>query len=409
MLNCDVAIIGAGPTGSATASFLAMAGLSVVVIEKDHFPRFHIGESLLPLGIPVLEMLGIDLDQAPYALRKAGAQVIHEPSNQWYHIDFTKTLPGCITYAYQVERAAFDHHLANRAQELGAVIRFGTRCLSTKEEQSAVTLFTDKGELHARYALDATGIDCLGARQNRSLDRIRGMGKCATFSQFGGVTNSLARDTFAKGDILLFLKERGWSWAIPIAGNRLSVGTIHVEGQSIPPAELAFKELIEQSPLLTRLLEGATRLEPIRRCADFSYYNRAAATRRQATVGDARAFLDPVFSSGVSLGLHTGWKLAQELVRIAAVDGRLDEELSAYYQESELGYQALERIIERFYRPGWAQTTFFSHDANDLMVRQLNTMLAGDLWRNDNDWQRQLLASRRRTIRIESDLRNAAS
>lgn len=395
----DVGVIGAGPAGSTMAGLLAQKGWRVVVFEKDQFPRFHIGESLLPHAIPVLQKLGLELDAAPFALKKAGARFVAEDEGKNFRFDFRNTLPGCFPHAYQVDRAAFDLALAQRAQAHGAEVRFGQAVSGWEEQEGAVRVFGTWGETTCRYLVDASGQQSLMSRAQRTKDRVRGLGKLGTFTHYENVRSSAAQDVFAQGDILIMLtRNEGWGWAIPLAGNRLSVGVVLKDGQPVVPAEEAMRDYLS-SPLLKQVLEGATQSAPLRRIADYSYYNRAPSTPRVASLGDARAFLDPVFSSGITLAVFTAQELAGKVA--AALSAGLPLDLEAFHAEMGRGYQTFQRIIERFYRPGWARRTFFLEDKAEDLIQQVTTVLAGDVWRHDNPFQNKLLAGNRSAVWFE--------
>jgi len=400
MSRWDIAVAGAGPAGTVTAASLARSGFDVIVLERDVFPRFHVGESLLPLGITVLHALGIDLDHESFALRKTGARILEETRGEQYRISFDRTLPGTFPHAYQVDRARFDAHLAEMARGHGAEISFGSRVRRIHEREEEVVIETDSEPVSCRYFIDATGQDALGAKSRGGRRWVRGLGRYATFTQYEGVRGGLAADLFETGDILvMLLAAERWGWVIPLPDRRVSVGVVHRDGAPVLPAETCMEALIEGSPLLTGLLAGARRREPVRRCSDFSFYARTPTTARTTTVGDAACFLDPVFSSGISLGIYAGKKLADAMTPSVRLDHPLA--LAAHHAEMQHGYAVWERLLERFYRPNWVENTFFSPDKPDSYVRQLNTILAGDVWREDNPWQNKLLASRRRTIRFE--------
>lgn len=400
-LTYDVGIIGAGPAGAVAAGFLSKMGFRVVVFEKEKFPRFHIGESLIPKAVPVLMEMGLDLDQSPFALRKAGARFASEENGLEFRFDFTQVLPGCFTHAYQVERSPFDEALAKQAAILGADVRFNHTVSHWQEDLENVRVFGNWGQTDCRYLVDASGQQSLMSRMQGTKSRIRGLGKCGTFTHFQNVSSLAARDIFRDGDILLLMtKCQGWGWAIPLPGDRLSLGVvIKDDGQPVLPPDRLLGDYIEASPILKSILDGANQSAPLRRVADYSYYNTVPSTKRVTSLGDARGFLDPIFSSGITLAVFTAHELAKLIAPTVADNTSLD--LEVFHQDMRRGYETFQRIIERFYRPGWAQKTFFFEEKSDDIIRQITTILAGDVWRHDNPFQNMLLASQRTSVRYE--------
>ena len=398
----DFCIVGAGPGGSALAAYLAQAGFKVLLLEKELFPRFHIGESLLPLAVPILLELGLHLDDAPFALKKGGAQVFQETQNQWFRISFDDTLSGCFPHAYQVDRAPFDQALAEIAAKKGAVLQFGHRVADYEEQPDQVLVKGNFATLSCRYLIDASGQQALLAKKRRRRTWIRGLGKYASFTHFSNVKSPTAARVFKDGDILLLiLPQKQWAWAIPLPGQRLSIGVVAHDGGPVISGEESFHSLLQPSPLLRELLAGAERVEPIRRCANFSFYNSEPTSARTLAFGDARAFLDPVFSTGVSLALYAAKLLSGALQPYR--HGNEPLQLEAFHREIQWGYNVYERIVERFYRAGWVEHTFFLPNKSPQMVRQLNTILAGYVWREDNNWQNALTHSRKRRVRYQSE------
>ena len=405
MKQWDVAIIGAGPAGAACAALIARAGYEVLLLEKETFPRFRIGESLLPVALPVFQELGLELDPG-FALRKGGARVIDESGHHSYRISFEMTLPGCPDHAYQVVRADFDRALVKKADEAGAECRFEWGVTRIDETDENVVLHGPRGQIHTRFLVDATGQSALTSAGSKRW--VRGMGRFATYRHFQNVCSSKARETFVHGDILLILTADGsWAWAIPLPDDRLSVGIVGKDGMRPQRPEEAMAAFLSDSPLMQQILKGSSPASKIHRCSDYSYYSRRPSTARTVALGDAHAFLDPVFSSGVSIALVTAAMLKDPLLAALKKDSALD--LAQYHHKIDQGYRVFERLIERFYRPGWREATFFGGDKPETWVRQLNTMLAGDVWRDDNPWQNKLLAARRRTISFQDRLSETVS
>ncbi len=394
-IETDVAVIGAGPGGSSVAGFLRQAGHRVVVFEKDVFPRFHIGESLLPMSIPPLLELGLDLSNEHFALRKPGALFLDEGSSDSLRINFAHALEGSFPYAYQVERQHFDHAVAKRAEELGAQMRYSTTVDAWKETTDGVELSGDFGTCRAKFFIDASGQQALIGRRNRSVQQLERFGRCASFSTFGKVTSETARAGVGQGDIVIFLCDKGWVWLIPLTGARVSVGLVEQKPQAGTTAEGTLTECIAGSEYLTKFFDGAERIAPFRRIANYSYYNLQPSTARAASVGDARAFLDPIFSSGVTIAVLSAQLLAREVSN--ALHGGRALELDQYWQRCEKAYTTFDRLIERFYRPEWVRNVFFASGADDRLVREFTSILAGDVWRDDNQIQGMLLKSKPRT------------
>ncbi len=397
----DIAIIGAGPAGSVAAGFLARMGFRVVVLEKEIFPRFHIGESLLPRCIPILNEFGLKMDDAPFALKKEGAVFAAASPQREFRFDFAKALPGTFPYAYQVDRAHFDNALADQAAKLGADVRFGHAVSQWEEKDGVVDVSGNWGKVTARYLIDATGQKTMMSRVRGTKERIRGLGKSGTFTHFKNVSSPTAKKVFAKGDIIIFLcKHQGWGWAIPLKGDRLSIGTVTKDGEQIPIEKDALQGYVQYHPLLQGILEGAEQAAPVRRIADYSYYNSVPTVSRVTSLGDARGFLDPIFSSGITLAVYTAYELTKRIQSTVSENKPFD--LESYHDEMRRGYDTFQRIIERFYRVGWAMDTFFLENKTEDLVRQITTILAGDVWRHDNPFQNMLLASQRTAVRFES-------
>jgi len=391
-LDTDVAIVGAGPGGTSLAGYLQLAGVRTCVLERETFPRFHIGESLLTASIPRIAALGLDLSKAPYALRKPGALFLHEPSGEHLRIDFAHALPGTFPHAYQVERQHFDEALAQCAARLGADVRFACAVKGWNEDVDGVEVSGDWGRVRARYMIDATGQDAILGRRRRTMEPLDRFGRAASFSTFGGVKSELARRHVGAGDIAIILVDGGWVWLIPLPGERVSVGVVEVAPAPGVSAEQVLLERIAGSPYFTEFLAGAERIAPVRRIANYSYYNREPCTARCGTVGDASAFLDPIFSSGVTVAIATAELLAAEIA--AALRAGRALALEEYKRTCTKAYTTFDRLIERFYRPQWVRDVFFASERDDRLVREFTSILAGDVWRDDNGIQRMLLDAR---------------
>lgn len=394
----EVVVIGGGPAGSSVSNFLARAGVEVVVLERERFPRFHVGESLLPTELAVLERLGVDPDGVPF-LRKRGAVFIDERSGRSSRFSFDEGLPGTPDHAHQVERAVFDHELMRAAVRVGADVRERWQVVDTRVEAGGVRvrareLDTDiEHELRARYLIDATGQDAYLARRGKTVEPFKSFGRAAAFRHYRGLKPDILAELHERGDVVIRIIEDGWMWVIPLISGALGVGVVKAKGKveaAVLDAEIA------GSPLIQRLIVGATPTET-RLIGNFSYRNTAAYGPRYACIGDAAAFLDPVFSSGVALALAGAEKLAELLPPALREHREDDPELMAPLGlHMSRAYDAFGRFIHRFYNTGLVENVLLAERHTSHEFRSgIISVLAADVWRDDNPFQNMLMNARR--------------
>lgn len=391
----DVIVVGAGPAGSATAGLLAEAGHGVLVLEREAFPRFHIGESLLPLSLPVLDRLGVGADDN--FLYKQGAEFVRETTGDQRMFDFAEALPGPPRHAWQVVRAGFDTRLRDRAIALGATVR-DARVLRVELEGDGVTVHTRDGELRARFLVDASGQNRLLARKFDTAQPIRTFGETAAFVHFAGLGDA-AMETIGPGhEIRIMVVPEGWGWVIPLPGRALSVGLVCRAGE---PASRRCGGYIANSALIQRLTEGAAMSE-MRLERNFSYRNLRPGGERFACVGDAACFLDPVFSSGVSLALAGAERIAERLdAALREGDEAREDLLKSHYEHMSAGIAVFAGMIDRFYNTRFIEHFIFGPQGGGEVTAQIVSVLAGDVWRSDNPFARLLVEGRRRATALD--------
>jgi len=390
----DVLIVGAGPAGTSSANLLARDGHRVLVLEKDAFPRFHIGESLLPLGTATHERLGLEPDPDCFIL-KTGAEFVHEDSDRSATFTFSEALGAgedMPESAWQVERAKFDTQLRDLAREAGAEVRHGVKVTDIAIDDGGVTVTADGEAFRGRYVIDATGQDRFLARRGRTVKPFKNFGKAAVFCHFEGLSDATMEEIGPGHDIRIMLIDDGWAWFIPLANRRLSVGVVT---QNKTATTGLMDEYIANSPMLRRWIEGATQSEP-QIIRNFSYKNEVPNGARFACIGDAGCFLDPVFSSGVAIAMESACLLVDTLSP-ALREGRegdpsLLDPMMAHMDE---GYAMFAALIDRFYNTNFGTNFFLSTGGGDYR-RGLISLLAGDVWRDHNPFKKMLAGSRRR-------------
>ena len=391
----DVIVIGAGPTGSTAASLLRLRGVSVKVLEREVFPRFHVGESLLPVDLPIFAKLGVDPGAEGF-LRKGGAEFLDEAGGGHGHYPFADALPGTPDHAFEVERSKFDHFLSRRSEELGAEVRYGERVTSCAVQPDHVEVTTTKGRHQARYLVDATGLDALLSRRDRTAEPIVDFGLGALFTHVHEIDAGLDRALTVEehGNVKILFVDDGWCWVIPLGGRKVSMGMV-TRRKGLKAEWL--DERIERSPFLSRVTRGAVRHQKPGVLASFSFHTREPHGARWASLGDAAAFLDPIFSSGVSLGMVGAEHLVEALVP-ALEDGTEDRRdlLAAHHRHMGRAYNVFATLINSFYHSNLLHHLFFSRDQDALLRKGLTSVLAGDVWRDDNPFQDKLMASKRR-------------
>ena len=389
----DVAVIGGGPAGSTLAGLLAGDGYSVVVLEKESHPRFHIGESLLPHNMKILRELGLSERLAELGVFKPGADFTSDAEEEVCHqIRFDEALDvpeGC-GHAWQVRRSEFDQMLFEYAGERGARQFEGARVRrvdldgAERGREPSLTVAYDGREqaMRARFVVDASGRDAVLARQLGLQRRNRQHATAALYGHFRRVPR---REGEAAGNISIYWFAHGWIWMIPLADGVMSVGAVcdpdYLRGRG-RDVEAFFFDTIALNPHAAARMRGAERISAITATGNYSYFSRRLTGPRWLLAGDAGMFVDPVFSSGVFFAMYSA-RLGADIVRAElAGDGRAAARARRVYRRKvRRGVRELCWFIYRF--PAPAMRHLFLHPRNVFGLRQaVISVLAGDLHDN---------------------------
>jgi flavin-dependent dehydrogenase len=388
--ECDILIIGGGPAGSTAAALLAERGRDVVLLEKDAHPRFHIGESLLPLNTAIFDRLGLREQVAAMGVFKPGAEFVSDATGQSVHFAFANGLDKRFTHSWQVRRADFDTLLFRNAAARGARTAEKTRVTEVEfarpGERSRVTAVgLDGASRHyaPRFVLDASGRDTVLASKLRNKRANKYNNTAALFAHFKGVER---REGELEGYISVHLVEDGWFWLIPLPDGVMSVGFVGnqaaFKNRKGSPHEL-FMARLAASPSVSARMRDAEPIGEVVSTGNFSYDAASSWGEGYLMIGDAFAFLDPVFSSGVLLAMTAAERGAE--VADAWLDDPARGRVLAKRMERDLRH-AMNRIAWLIYRINTpALRLLFMAPRNMLRMRDgLISLLAGNLrgsWR----------------------------
>ena len=321
----DAIVVGAGPAGSAAATVLAMNGRRVAVIEREKFPRYHIGESMLPYCYFTLARLGmVEKMQKSHYPKKYSVQFVSENGKASTPFYFHKHLDHPAAQTWQVVRSEFDHLLMNNAREKGAEVFEETTVRELIQEGDAIrgvrAVAKDGStkEFRAPITIDASGRDALAVTRNRWKVRDPYLNKIALWTYYKGAVRDPGVDEGAT--TVAYVPEKGWFWYIPWPNDVVSVGIVAekdylFDGSTRDPAEI-FQREVKNNTWIEEHLAPGTRCDDYRTTGEYSYRSEYCAANGLVLCGDAFAFLDPVFSSGVFLALRSG-ELAGDAVEAA--------------------------------------------------------------------------------------------
>ena len=353
----DVLVVGGGPAGSTAATLMVHRGLSVALAERETFPRFHVGESLLPANTALFDRLGVH-----EAIRKAGPLVKYgaafhdQESDLGYAFRFRQDggLPG---YGYQVKRAEFDAILLDHARSRGVHVVQPATVTRPVFDRDGVTVEVERpggvDHVRTRFLVDASGREGFLARAVGRRHRRPNLGKVALFAHQRGARRFAGIE---EGHIRIYVFPEGWFWWIPFAGDVTSVGAVlHARTVRSWTGSLGtlYDAMIARVPAVEDGLAGAERVGPVHRMANFAYRNRPVVGNRFLAVGDAIAFVDPIFSAGVYIAMQSA-ELAAEAVGRAFETGRFEaRRFRAYERRVARGMRPFFRFIHGYYRPAF--------------------------------------------------------
>lgn len=384
--QCDIVIIGGGPAGSTAAALLAEQGRSVVLLEKEHHPRFHIGESLLPLNLPLLERLGVHEEIARIGMLKYGAEFVSPYHDKSYTYQFAEALDKSFPYSYQVRRSEFDHVLIKNAVGRGAKVLEGYRVSEVDLEDAAgvaITAQSDTGATHhwrAKFLVDASGRDTFLANKLGIKEKNPKHNSAALFGHFEGAQ---LHSGSAAGNISLYWFDHGWFWFIPLHDGTTSVGAVcwpyYMKSRKTSPTQF-FLDTIALSPALSARLKNARLIAPATATGNYSYKSRHMTGKNYIMLGDAFAFIDPVFSTGVYLAMNSAFIGAQTVATCLDHPAKTEKALRQFDRQIRRGLDMFSWFIYRMTAPSLRD--LFISPNNVLRLQEgVLSLLAGDIFR----------------------------
>ncbi|MDF1823747.1 MAG: NAD(P)/FAD-dependent oxidoreductase [Verrucomicrobiales bacterium] len=354
----DVIIIGGGPAGSTTAALLSEKGRRVLVLEKEKFPRYHVGESMMPFCWHTLDKLGLagKMDEIGFQ-QKHSVQfvtpdgVVSKPFYFFQHDEHVSAV------TWQVERQVFDQMLVDKARENGAEVREEHKVSDVVRNDAGRVVGVvaagpcgEKREFLAPLVVDASGRDCLIASKNKWRNRDPELNKIAIWTYYEGAMRDPGLD--AGSTTVAYVPEKGWFWYIPMRNNRVSVGIVaardYLYRESRDPAGIMAREAEENEWVKDHLAPGK-QVGEYWVTGEYSYRSNYCAEDGVLLVGDAFAFLDPVFSSGVFLALKSGELAAEAIDAALSNDDTSATQFESYGKDLCTAIERMRKVVYAFY------------------------------------------------------------
>jgi flavin-dependent dehydrogenase len=391
--QCDVLVIGGGPAGATVGALLAQLGHRVVILEKEHHPRFHIGESLLPANLPLFEKLGVAAAVKAIGIEKWGAEFVSPwHANPAQTFEFADAWDKSMPFSYQVRRSELDEILIRNAARLGAQVIEGCRArevsFAADRSNAMVHALHEDGRAlrwQARFVVDASGRDTLLGRQFGIKRRNPRHNSSALYAHFAGATRCAGR---AEGNITIFWFAHGWFWMIPLADGATSIGAVvwpHYLKSRAKPVREFFLDTIALCPALAARLSSATLSSAVEATGNFSYACERTHGPNYLLIGDAFTFIDPVFSSGVMLAMQGGFEAAHTVDVCLREPAGAAAALARFDARVRKGPREFSWFIYRVTNP--TMRDMFMAPSNVCRVKEaLLSMLAGDIFGKTPIW-----------------------
>ncbi|MES2840650.1 MAG: NAD(P)/FAD-dependent oxidoreductase [Pseudomonadota bacterium] len=384
--ECDVLVIGGGPAGSTVSPLLAEKGHRVVLLEKAHHPRFHIGESLLPASLPLLERLGVADEVRAIGQYKPGAEFVSPYHEHTQTFEFAEAWDKSMPFAYQVRRAEFDEILIRNAERKGVQVHEGCTVRSVEflpDQTVRVHAEHDDGRTtvwDAKFLVDASGRDTFLASRFKIKERNPLHNSAAVYGHFA---NARRNEGEAEGNISIFWFDHGWFWFIPLSDGATSVGMVtwpyNMKTRNGRSVEQFLLDNVATCKGLAERMKNAHLVAPVEATGNFSYAAQRNHGNNYLMLGDAFTFIDPMFSSGVWLAMSGGELGAKTIDTCLREPARAAAALKRFDRHMRRGPQAFSWFIYRVTNP--IMRDLFMGPRNIFRVKEaLLSTLAGDVY-----------------------------